>query len=199
MRTPSWSNRPRPASSRWLVGGALGIVMVVAAACSSGGTTSATSTTVASGSSNTSSSNTSSGPAVVTVASVGSLGQALVNSSGRTLYHFTLDTNGKSACTGTCASLWTPVTVPAGTTQVVAGSGVGNSNLGTITRSDGSLQVTFKGMPLYTYTGDTKAGMASGQGVGGTWFIVTTSAQAAGAGTSSSTTTTTKSSGGYGY
>ena len=194
MREPSWSNQWRPARSRWLVGGALGMVLVVAAACSSGGATSATSSTAASGSSATSPAS-----AVVTVASVGSLGDALVNSSGRTLYRFTLDTAGKSACSGSCATLWTPLTVPAGTTQVMAGTGVGNSDLGTITRSDGSLQVTFKGMPLYTYTGDTKAGMASGQGVGGTWFVVTTSAHSAATGTSSPSTTTAKSSGGYGY
>jgi len=170
------------------------MVLIVAAACSSGGATSATSSTAATGSSNP-----SSGSAVVTVASVGSLGQALTNASGRTLYHFTLDTAGKSNCTGTCASLWTPLTVPAGTTHVLAGTGVSNGNLGTITRSDGSLQVTFKGMPLYTYTGDTKAGVATGQGSGGTWFVVTTSSSSAAAGTSSATTTTTKSSGGYGY
>jgi predicted lipoprotein with Yx(FWY)xxD motif len=194
MRTSAWSNQTRAASSRWLIGGALGTVLIVAAACSSGGATSATSSTVASGSSNH-----SSGSAVVTVASVGSLGDALVNASGRTLYRFTLDTTGKSNCTGTCASLWAPLTVPAGTTHVLAGTGVGNGNLGTITRSDGSLQVTFKGMPLYTYTGDTKNGVATGQGSGGTWFVVTPSAQSTATGASSATTTTTKSSGGYGY
>jgi len=169
------------------------VVLIVAAACSSGGATSATSSTVAGGSCNP-----SSGSAAVTVASVGSLGEALVNASGRTLYHFTLDTSGNSACTGTCASIWTPLTVPTGTTHILAGTGVSSGDLGTITRSDGSHQVTFKGMPLYTYTGDTKAGVATGQGSGGTWFVITTSAQSVATGTSSPTTTT-KSSGGYGY
>jgi predicted lipoprotein with Yx(FWY)xxD motif len=167
---------------------------MVAAACGSGGATPATSTTVAPGSSGPSAT-----PATVTVASVGSLGPALVNASGRTLYRFTQDSIGSSACTGTCASVWTPLTVPAGTTHVVAGTGVDTADLGTITRADGSHQVTYKGMPLYTYTGDTRAGVASGQGIGGTWFVVTTSSRPAATGTSSPPTTTAKSSGGYGY
>jgi hypothetical protein len=54
-------------------------------------------------------------------------------------------------------------------------------------------------MPLYTYTGDTKAGEASGQGVGGTWFVVTTTSTSSSPTGGASPSTTTKSSGGYGY
>jgi predicted lipoprotein with Yx(FWY)xxD motif len=74
-------------------------------------------------------------------------------------------------------------------------AGLGASNLGTVARSDGTLQVTYKGMPLYRYTGDTKTGDANGQGVGGIWFVVPASATAA----ATTTPTTAKSSGGYGY
>lgn len=193
MSTPGWARHPRPASPRWLAGGALLVVVLVAAACSSGGTTAGTTSTVAGGSATS-----SPGSAVVKVASVGSLGGVLVDASGQTLYRYTLDTGGTSACTGTCASLWTPLTVPAGTAHVLAGTGVSSADLGTISRSDGSHQVTFKGMPLYTYTGDTKTGVASGQGVDGTWFVVSGTAPSAATGTSS-TSTTAPSSGGYGY
>lgn len=173
---------------------ALGIVALVSAACSSGGATSTTQTTkatVASG---------PSGRAAVAVATVGSVGSVLVNGSGMTLYRYTPDSTGKSTCTGTCAALWPPLTVPASTAHVVGGAGVSSADLGTIMRSDGSHQVTYKGLPLYTYTGDAKAGEASGQGVDGTWFVVSPSASASGSSTSSpSATTTTEPSGGYGY
>jgi predicted lipoprotein with Yx(FWY)xxD motif len=137
----------------------------------------------------------------VSIATLGSLGPVLVDASGLTLYRYSLDTAGRSACTGGCASIWTPLTVPAGTEHVAGGAGVSRADLGIITRSDGSHQVTYKGMPLYTYTGDTKAGEATGQGSGGTWFVVSTSSTSSGSGTAapSTTTTTTKPSGGYGY
>jgi predicted lipoprotein with Yx(FWY)xxD motif len=184
-RAPAASSR----SSRWVVGGALGLVLLVAAACSSGGSASSPTTT-------TGSAATPAGTAgTVAVAKIGSLGTVLVDSSGRTLYRFTPDGTGKSVCTGACSSIWPPLTV---STSTVVGTGVGSGDLGTIMRSDGTRQVTYKGMPLYTYTGDTKAGVASGQGVEGTWFVVTTSASPSASG-SSSPSTTAKPSGGYGY
>jgi predicted lipoprotein with Yx(FWY)xxD motif len=115
-----------------------------------------------------------------------------------TLYRYTPDGTGTPMCTGGCASLWPPITVPAGTTHVV-GTGVSAANLGTVARSDGSLQVTYKGMPLYRYTGDSKAGDANGQGVAGIWFVIPASAGSTSAGAATTTPTTAKSSGGYGY
>jgi predicted lipoprotein with Yx(FWY)xxD motif len=91
----------------------------------------------------------------------------LTNASGRTLYWFALDTPGHSACYGACAAYWPPVTgAPA------AGAGVTLSKLGTIRRTDGTLQVTYDGHPLYTYIGDTGPGQASGNNInlnGGLW------------------------------
>ena len=130
------------------------------------------------------------------------MGLVLTNAKGLTLYRYTPDKPNVSVCTGTCASVWPPVTVPAGTT-VTAVSGV-NGTLGTITRSDGTTQVTFNGEPLYTFEGDSKPGQANGQGVSGIWFAVsptgakTTSSKSSSTGTGSATTTT-KGSGGYGY
>ncbi len=112
------------------------------------------------------------GEATINVASVGTFGQVLVDGQGRSLYLFTNDTqNGtSSSCTGVCATTWPPV-ASQGSPQ--AGTGVDATKLGTITRSDGSKQVTYNGWPLYTYSGDTGAGMANGQGLNGKWFLVT--------------------------
>jgi predicted lipoprotein with Yx(FWY)xxD motif len=101
-----------------------------------------------------------------------SLGRILVNSRGHTLYLFKKDSRGKSACTGACAQFWPPLRASGAPT---AGSGVSASKLGTIRRSDGKPQVTYKGHPLYTFVMDTKAGQTHGQGLtafGGSWFTL---------------------------
>jgi predicted lipoprotein with Yx(FWY)xxD motif len=105
----------------------------------------------------------------------------LTNSKGFTLYSFAPDTSTTSKCNGTCAQNWPPVTGP------VTAAGV-TGTFGTITRSDGSIQATFDGHPLYTFVGDTAPGQAKGNGLnvaGGLWHEVTTSGTA-GAGSSSS-------------
>ena len=89
-------------------------------------------------------------------------------SSNHTVYTFDSDTPGVSKCSGGCATTWPPLTVPAGTTPT-AGPGV-TGQLGTITRSDGSLQVTYKGMPLYFFHSDAKAGDTMGNYTG--WSLV---------------------------
>ncbi len=189
--------RRRRACGRALVGGAIVAVAVLAAACSSNSTSGTTSTTTTSASSTSSSapstSTTATGAAgVVGLAARGSLGVILVDHSGATLYRYTPDGTGKSTCTGGCAGVWPPVTVPAGTTHLVAASGIPTGDLGTITRADGTLQVTYKGMPLYRYAGDSSVGQTTGQGVGGTWFVLSGPSAAA-------TTTTTTAAGGSGY
>jgi predicted lipoprotein with Yx(FWY)xxD motif len=79
-----------------------------------------------------------------------------------TVYTFTKDTagSGQSACTGACLVKWPPLTVPAGSAPT-AGAGV-SGTLGTITGSDGSMQVTFNGLPLYFYQGDKAPGDTNG-------------------------------------
>ncbi len=94
----------------------------------------------------------------------------LTNASGFTLYWFAPDTATRSTCYGTCAGYWPPVT---GTPS--AGPGV-TGKLGTIKRSDGTIQVTYDGHPLYTYVGDTAPGQTFGNGLnlnGGLWHEVT--------------------------
>jgi predicted lipoprotein with Yx(FWY)xxD motif len=96
----------------------------------------------------------------------------VTNAKGFTRYSFAPDTATTSKCTGACAQIWPPVTGPA-----TAGPGV-SGKLGTITRSDGSKQATYRGHPLYTYTADTAPGQANGNGLnvdGGVWHEVTVS------------------------
>src|SRR5262245_29025946 len=75
------------------------------------------------------------------------LGRILVNSNGRTLYLFGKDRNGKSVCSGQCASFWPPV-LTSGKPRVMKGARA--SLIGTTKRSDGRLQVTYNHHPLYT-------------------------------------------------
>jgi predicted lipoprotein with Yx(FWY)xxD motif len=91
-------------------------------------------------------------------------------SNGRTLYTFNSDSagSGVSNCNGACASRWPPLTVAAGT---VPGGGTGASGqLGTIRRSDGTTQVTYNGLPLYFFAGDSAAGQTNGSYPG--WSLV---------------------------
>jgi predicted lipoprotein with Yx(FWY)xxD motif len=100
----------------------------------------------------------------------------LTNASGFTLYWFGPDTTTKSNCNGSCAAIWPPVKGPA-----TAGPGV-TGKLGTIKRSDGSIQATYDGHPLYTYVADTAPGQARGNGLnvnGGLWREATASGAAA--------------------
>ena len=79
------------------------------------------------------------------------------------VYSFSADTPSTSACTGTCARYWPPVLV-AGSLTAEAGSGVNQAGLGTITRPDGTFQVTYYGHPLYFFAND-KPGQTLGEGI----------------------------------
>ena len=139
------------------------------------------------------------------VTSNSTLGQIVTTGSGRTVYRFDLDTSSpsKSNCSGSCATYWPPVLVTGSGMPAV--TGVSSSLLGEVTRADGSKQLTLAGWPLYTYAGDSGAGMASGQGLdasGGKWWAVTATgakASAASGGGTTTTTTTTSGSGGGNY
>jgi predicted lipoprotein with Yx(FWY)xxD motif len=165
-----------------LVAGAVGVLATTTlalAACSSGSTANGTTST------------TGKSGEVVATASKTSVGTVLVAPGGHTLHHLTTDKVDVSTCAGSCAHLWPPLTVPAGTKpRALAGL---TGTLGTFTRADGSTQVTYDGEPLYTYTPDTTSSDVLGQGVGGVWFVVTANGSGAPA------TSTTTAAGGYGY
>jgi predicted lipoprotein with Yx(FWY)xxD motif len=100
------------------------------------------------------------------------LGEILVSAGGRTLYHTSSEKRDRIACTGTCAVKWPPLLISA-RTKPIAGPGVTASRLGTVKRPDGRLQVTYAGLPLYLFSGDTQAREVNGQGSGGIWHAVT--------------------------
>lgn len=98
------------------------------------------------------------------------LGPIMVGSNGMTLYIFTRDPLDASVCSGQCLENWPAVTVSENT-RLVGGAGV-EGELGTITRDDGALQVTYNGMPLYFWKDDHAPSDTTGQGVGDVWFVV---------------------------
>ncbi len=126
--------------------------------------------------------------------------RVLVNHQGMTLYTLSAERNGRFICTATakiagssqrCLQVWKPLLVKgAAPTGTIAG-------LGAVMRpDDGDTQLTYKGLPLYTFTGDRAAGDAAGNGFKdvGTWQAATVGAAA-----SASASTTQSSGGGYGY
>jgi predicted lipoprotein with Yx(FWY)xxD motif len=109
------------------------------------------------------------GAAVVDLGKNAELGSFLVDEKGMTLYLFTKDTPNTTVCYEKCAVAWPPL-LTAG--DPVAGEGVDASLLGTTDRTDGTVQVTYNGWPLYYYEKDKAPGDVVGQNVGDVWFVV---------------------------
>jgi predicted lipoprotein with Yx(FWY)xxD motif len=96
------------------------------------------------------------------------LGFVLALTNGQVVYMYDKDSKGGTpACTGSCASIWVPVTG----NPVVSPADTGLGTLGTVAGSSGAKQVTYNGMPLYTYKG-AKALTTKGNGVGGMWHVI---------------------------
>ncbi|MFF4606711.1 SCO0930 family lipoprotein [Streptomyces sp. NPDC001339] len=98
------------------------------------------------------------------------LGPVVTDSKGMTLYRFDKDTAKppQSNCSGSCATAWPPV--PSDGASVPAG--IAKSALGSVTRTDGTEQLTIGGWPAYRYAKDTAPGETKGEGVGGTWHAL---------------------------
>ncbi len=94
----------------------------------------------------------------------------LTNAQGMTLYYFTPDTKTTSACTGGCAGNWPPLLITGSITLTSTAPGT----LTTFANTNGT-QIQYNGHFLYTYAGDSASGQTNGQGVGGKWFVATTS------------------------
>jgi predicted lipoprotein with Yx(FWY)xxD motif len=179
-------------------GVALVAIALVASACgksnppSSGGG----STTGAGGATSAAGGTTSGGGSSATVMAknVGALGMVLVDSKGFTLYHLTGETVSKLMCTAACVQAWPPLKASGSPT---GGSGA-TGTLSTAMRSDGISQVTYDGLLLYTFSGDTQPGQANGQGIEGKWFAVTPAGKAAGSGGGSTTGGSSTGGGRYG-
>jgi predicted lipoprotein with Yx(FWY)xxD motif len=108
----------------------------------------------------------------IAVATNPKLGQILVDAKGMTVYLFVADTGTASTCYTQCATIWPPV-LTTGAPQ--AGTGAQASLLGTTTRTDGTVEVTYAGHPLYYFFKDKAAGDVTGQGIngfGGLWWVL---------------------------
>jgi predicted lipoprotein with Yx(FWY)xxD motif len=107
--------------------------------------------------------------------------QVVVSSQGRTLYALSPETTGHLLCkSSACLKLWPPLTVSSSSTKLRDGSGV-HGRLGILHRSNGTLQVTLGGLPLYRFSEDHASGQVSGQGLksfGGTWHVIGASTSA---------------------
>lgn len=173
--------------------GAAGALALVATACSSGGHSG--------GSSPVAGTATAGGQATTTVMThSGPMGTFLTDAAGKSLYMFASDTATKSTCSGACLSYWPPLTASG---AVRASGSVTTSKLKTITRSDGTKQVTYAGHPLYYYRGDTAPGDTNGQGssnFGAKWWLLTPSgAPITGSSAPASSSSSSSSGGGGGW
>jgi predicted lipoprotein with Yx(FWY)xxD motif len=152
-------------NKRWLASAGLAALMITACGSSTSSTSSGTSSAAAPASSAPAAASSS----TLKTATIGGV-TVLTNAKGFTLYWFAPDTPTTSKCNGSCVTYWPPVKGPA-----TAGAGV-TGKLATIKRSDGSVQATYNGHPLYTYVADTAPGQAKGNGLnlsGGVWHEVT--------------------------
>ena len=95
------------------------------------------------------------------------LGKYLTDEEGLTLYFFTPDVDGNSACEGGCVGNWPLFYL----SNIKVGQGLDAGDFGTIIRNDGEKQTTFKGWPLYYFSGDDQAGEINGDQAGGEWFV----------------------------
>jgi predicted lipoprotein with Yx(FWY)xxD motif len=189
---PPWALRALAASAM------LGISAGLAACSSSSGAASSTTTTAVSAPTHA----TTSTGAPTTIASgvkavpgpssgtlpmyevktgtVPGLGTVLVAGNGFTLYMFVPDKkSGVSTCYNACANAWPPLLLE-DTDAPVYGKGVNPNLLGTTTRTDGTVQVTYNGWPLYLWVSDSVPGQATGQGIdnnGGLWYVMNTAGQ----------------------
>jgi predicted lipoprotein with Yx(FWY)xxD motif len=167
---------------------AIGVTAPLLAACSGSSTSSTTTSSAPVTTTTSASTTTTSGMAAVpapasgtaplyevSTGTVSGLGSVLVAGNGFTLYMFAPDKqSGVSTCYGACATAWPPLLL-VGTDAPVYGPGVDPKLLGTTKRTDGTVQVTYNGWPLYLWVGDSEPGQATGQAInnnGGLWYVL---------------------------
>ena len=147
----------------------LGVVALVAACSTQGGGGTTTNPPVTQGpaSAGMTPTGTPAAAADVTLelANDAELGDFVAGADGMALYVFLPDEGDTSACNGECATNWPPLTG-----DVAAGEGI-TGEIGSITRDDGTTQVTLGGAPLYYFIGDEAAGDVHGQGLNDVWYL----------------------------
>ena len=182
--------------NRWWAAPVLAGGVAVLAACGSTATSSNSPSTGATSPAATPSvTQQASGSGAVIKTMSTSKGTVLATAQGKTIYWFTIDTPTMSICNGSCTTYWPPVL---GKPSAASGTTLSKA-FGSITRSDGKVQATYDGHPLYTYAADTSPGQVGGNGLnvsGGLWWAMTPTGAKLGA---SPAPTASKSSSGGGY
>jgi predicted lipoprotein with Yx(FWY)xxD motif len=161
---------------------ALAISAFAVAACGPGGATTAPTTGVTTAPATTAPTTAATTPpasdapasmaaAITLELATADVGEYVAGEDGMALYIFTPDAAapGKSVCNDDCATAWPPLVVE-DIAEVAAGTGV-TGELGTVTRDDGTTQVTLGGNPLYYFANDTAAGDTNGQGLNDVWYL----------------------------
>jgi predicted lipoprotein with Yx(FWY)xxD motif len=118
-----------------------------------------------------------SGGVVVSTRTVAGLGRILVDARGRTLYMFVPDKRKRVTCVSACAAVWPPLKLT-GRAKAVAKGGAKAALLGSDRDPQGGRVATYARWPLYTYVGDRRAGVATGQALnlnGGLWYVLSPS------------------------
>jgi predicted lipoprotein with Yx(FWY)xxD motif len=168
---------------------AVGLLAAVLAGCGSSQGSGSSAGVAASGSTGT----------LVSVTHVDGVGNVLTDGQGAALYSPQQEADGMIRCTGSCAAIWVPLTLPAGETAPTGATAI-DSKLGTVQRPDGRTQVTFDGKPLYSFVEDTP-GAVTGNGLTDRFDGTSFTWHAAAVGPISSTPPSSSSggSGAYGY
>ena len=158
--------------SGWAAAAGLGSLLLLLTACggSSGSSSTSTPTNTATAAGQPTS-GALAGPSkgsVVLIVQKSALGYVLAEANGQVLYTYANDTKGSpSTCTGSCAEIWLPLTGTPVASPAVSGLGA----LGTIAETSGAKQVTYDGMPLYSYKG-AKPLATKGNDIGGVWHVI---------------------------
>jgi predicted lipoprotein with Yx(FWY)xxD motif len=105
---------------------------------------------------------------VVLIVQHSALGYVLADANGQVVYTYDKDTKGGTpTCTGSCAAIWLPLTG----TPVASPATTGLGALSTVADASGAKQITYNGMPLYTFKG-AKPLATSANGTGGVWHVI---------------------------
>jgi len=160
--------------SGWAAAAGLGSLLLLLTACGgssgSSGTSNSTPTNTAKAAGQATSGALAGPPkgSVVLIVQKSALGFVLAEANGQVLYTYDKDTkNGPPTCTGSCAQIWLPLTGSPVASAAVTGLGT----LGTVSDVNGAKQVTYDGMPLYTFKGAKPLGV-KGNGIGGVWHVI---------------------------
>jgi predicted lipoprotein with Yx(FWY)xxD motif len=148
-------------------------IALIVGACSSAATTPAPAAATPAPTTAASASTAAGGSATLAIGETAALGKFLTDADGNTLYIFKADTTAnQSTCVDACLANWPPLVAAGGTAPAAPAGATGT--FAVFARPDGTMQVSYKGQPLYFFAKDTKAGDTNGQGLaGGKWVVAT--------------------------